>query len=78
MEILVITWNYPPRRGGIEYLISNLCMDLRKRHSVAVVTSHASPAPDEKDVFRAPFPGLIPFAFYALWRGAMICSEIGR
>ena len=37
MEILVISWNYSPRRGGIEYLISNLCMDLRKRHSVSIV-----------------------------------------
>ena len=72
MEILVITWNYPPRRGGIEYLVSNLCMDLRKRHSVVVVTSHASPVPVEEDIFRTPFPGLIPFALYALWRGAMI------
>ena len=73
MEILVITWNYPPRRGGIEYLVNNLCMDLRKRHSVVVVTSHASADPaEEDDVFRTPIPGLIPFALYALWRGAMI------
>lgn len=72
MEILVITWNYPPRRGGIESLVSNLCMDLRKRHSVVVVTSHAAPVPVEEDIFRTPFPGLIPFALYAFWRGAMI------
>ena len=72
MQILVITWNYPPQRGGIEYLVSNLCMDLRKGHSVVVVTSHASPVPDEEGIFRTPFPGLIPFALYALWRGAMI------
>jgi len=72
MEILVITWNYPPRRGGIEYLVSNLCMDLRKRHSVLVITSHASPVPVEENIFRTPFPGLIPFALYALWRGAII------
>jgi phosphatidyl-myo-inositol dimannoside synthase len=71
MEILVISWNYSPRRGGIEYLISNLCMDLRKRHSVSIVTSHAPSDPDE-NVFRAPCPGLVPFAIYALWRGAMI------
>ena len=73
MEILVITWNYPPRRGGIEYLVNNLCTDLRKRHSVVVVTSHAFADPaEESDVFRTPIPGLIPFALYALWRGAMI------
>ena len=74
MEILVISWNYSPRRGGIEYLISNLCMDLRKRHSVSIVTSHAPSDPDE-NVFRAPCPGLVPFAIYALWRGAMILSR---
>jgi phosphatidylinositol alpha-1,6-mannosyltransferase len=75
MEILVITWNYPPRRGGIEYLINNLCMDLRKRHSVVVVTSHAGSVPVEEDVFRTPVPGLIPFALYALWRGAIILLQ---
>lgn len=75
MEILVISWNYTPRRGGIEYLISNLCVDLRKRHSVSIVTSHAASDPDDKGVFRAPYRGLIPFAIYALWRGAMILSQ---
>ena len=75
MQILVITWNYPPRRGGIEYLINNLCTDLRKRHSVVVVTSHAGSVPVEVDVFRAPIPGLIPFALYALWRGSIILLQ---
>ncbi len=41
MSILVVTWNYPPRGGGIEYLVSKLCAGLRQRHSLIVVTSHA-------------------------------------
>jgi len=73
MEVLVITWNYPPRRGGIENLIGSLCAELEKKHSVHVITAHASSAvPGEKNVFRAPLPGLIPFALYALWRGALL------
>jgi phosphatidyl-myo-inositol dimannoside synthase len=73
MEILVITWNYPPRRGGIEYLVSNLCAGLRQKHSVQVITAHArSGHPFDEYVFRAPLPGLIPFSLYALWRGAIL------
>mgnify|MGYP001159162661 CR=1 FL=1 len=71
MGILVVTWNYPPRRGGIEYLVSHLVAGLRKHHSVQVVTAyHHSSEATEIDVVRAPCPGLIPFALFALWRGA--------
>ena len=69
--ILVITWNYPPRRGGIEYLIGQLVAGLRKRHSVRVVTAYDySSEVKEIDVLRAPAPGLAVFALYALWQGA--------
>jgi phosphatidyl-myo-inositol dimannoside synthase len=72
MEILVITWNYPPRRGGIENLIGNLCSNLRSKHSVVVVTSYAKSRHSEKNTFRARLPGLFPFAIYATWRGALL------
>jgi phosphatidyl-myo-inositol dimannoside synthase len=73
MEILIITWNYPPRRGGIEYLVSNLCAGLRQKHSVQVITAHARSGYQFGEyVFRAPLPGLIPFSLYALWRGAIL------
>jgi len=72
MGILVITWNYPPRRGGIEYLVGHLVAGLRKRHAVRVVTAyHHSSEFNEIDVVRAPCPGLIPFALFALWRGML-------
>ena len=72
MDILFITWNYPPRRGGIENLMHQLSAGLAKKHSVFVVTAHvANPPAGEDRVFRAPWPGLISFGFYALWRGAM-------
>jgi phosphatidyl-myo-inositol dimannoside synthase len=76
MGILVITWNFPPRRGGIEYLVSELVGGLKKRHSVSVITAYAqtSTAADG-DVYRAPWPGLLPFFFYALWRGALLLAH---
>jgi phosphatidylinositol alpha-1,6-mannosyltransferase len=43
---------------------------------VFVVTAfHDAPAALEPDTFRAPLAGLIPFAVYALWRGAMILAR---
>jgi phosphatidyl-myo-inositol dimannoside synthase len=70
MGILVITWNFPPRRGGIESLVSQLCAGLRKQQPVQVITARAPAShPAEEDVFRTPWTGLVPFALYALWRG---------
>ncbi|MBI1994858.1 MAG: glycosyltransferase family 4 protein [Deltaproteobacteria bacterium] len=72
MGILVITWNYPPRRGGIEHLVSHIVAGLRKRHGVRVVTAyHHSSEFTEMDVVRTPCPGLIPFALFVLWRGML-------
>jgi phosphatidylinositol alpha-1,6-mannosyltransferase len=79
MDILVISWNYPPRRGGIENLLENLCSGLREEHRVFIITSFAKkPYPNERDTFRAPVAGLIPFAVYALWRGAMVLARSRR
>ncbi|HSK29639.1 MAG TPA: glycosyltransferase family 4 protein [Candidatus Limnocylindria bacterium] len=79
MEILVISWNYPPRRGGIETLISNLCGRLRQKHRVFVVTSFAKAGrSDEEDTFRAPLPGLISFGLCALWRASIILARNER
>ena len=76
MEILVVTWNYPPRRGGIENLIGGLCRELRKNHSIKVVTTYsAASSPSEANVFRAPLPGLFSFALYVLWRGSILLAR---
>ncbi|MGE5307335.1 MAG: glycosyltransferase family 4 protein [Alphaproteobacteria bacterium] len=73
MSILVITWNFPPRRGGIENVISQVVTGLRKRHPVTVITRHARTGNSHgNDIFRAPCPGVIPFVLYAIWRGAWL------
>ncbi len=76
MDVLVITWNYPPRRGGIENLIGSLCAEVKKSHTVRVITAHAPiAAPGDQNVFRAPLPGLVAFALYAVWRGATLLAR---
>ena len=79
MEILVVTWNYSPRRGGIENLLGGLCRELRKKHSVKIITTYsAASSLSEADVFRAPLPGLFSFAIYVLWRGTILLARNDR
>ncbi len=73
MGILVISWNFPPRRGGIESLIGNLCHRLKKTHSLFVITSFATSTAGQEDwIFRSKWSGLVPFALYALYQGFLL------
>lgn len=73
MEILVITWNFPPRYGGMEYLISSVCDGLKKKHSVVVITSYSSTQGFSGDgICRPVRPGRLAFFLYALVRGAVL------
>jgi phosphatidyl-myo-inositol dimannoside synthase len=73
MSILVVTWNYPPHRGGIESLIHQLCAELSKKQAVFVVTAGAdSNELAQENIFRAPCRGLLAFGLYALWRGVIL------
>lgn len=72
MGILVITWNFPPRRGGIENLTSNLCRGLKACYSVFVITSGASVPGPEEGVFRPRWRGLLPFFLFAFWYGSLL------
>jgi phosphatidylinositol alpha-1,6-mannosyltransferase len=79
MDILLISWNFPPRKGGIEYLIRNLAVRLQKHHKVFIITSYAHTGESAPaGVFRSPYPGLAAFALYALWRGAWLLAANRR
>lgn len=74
MRILVLTWNFPPVVGGIEYLVGHVCRGLTQRgHEVSVVTSYhetgASGDHSASRVFRARRSGLPSFLMFALWVG---------
>jgi phosphatidylinositol alpha-1,6-mannosyltransferase len=73
MGILVITWNFPPRRGGMENLLAGLCYNLKKTHPVFVITSLAPPGTSGEDwISRSRWSGLVAFFIHAIWRGSLI------
>jgi phosphatidylinositol alpha-1,6-mannosyltransferase len=73
MDILVITWNFPPRRGGMEQLLGSLCDELSKNHRLFIITAYAdNSCPPKTGIFRPSRPGLVAFFAYALWRGALL------
>jgi phosphatidyl-myo-inositol dimannoside synthase len=73
MDILVITWNFPPRRGGMEQLLGSLCDELSKNHKLFIITAYADHScPPEAGIFRPSWPGLFAFFSYALWKGAVL------
>lgn len=73
MDILVITWNFPPRRGGMEQLLGSLCDELSKNHRLFIITAYADHScPRETGIFRPSWPGLFAFFSYALWKGAVL------
>ena len=73
MDILVITWNFPPRRGGMEQLLGSLCDELSKNHKLFIITAYADHTVAAKaEIFRPGRPGLAAFFAYALWKGALL------
>lgn len=73
MGILVLTWNFPPRRGGMENLIWSLCHRLKKTHPLFVITSFAPSAGGQGDwIFRPRWPGFISFFLYAFCQGFLL------
>lgn len=75
MKILILSWNFPPTTGGIEYVVKHIFDGLRRRgHEVDVVTSFAEVAAEEH-VFRAPRKGLFEYVRYAFSKGWKLCRE---
>lgn len=74
MEILVITWNYPPRQGGMEQLLASVCAGLSKNHRVSVITAYADKhfTAGEETVFRPASPGLVRYFLCALTKGVAL------
>ena len=70
MKLLLLTWNFPPAVGGIEYLVGHLFRGLRARgHEVAAVTSRRDGAAAEEGVVRAARAGLPGFVLFSLTEG---------
>jgi phosphatidylinositol alpha-1,6-mannosyltransferase len=75
MNILFLSWNYPPARGGIEYVVENLFHCLAGKNSVRLLTAHAGVSAPEPNVERAPKRGIPAFLAFALRRGWSLCRR---
>lgn len=72
MHILFVTWNYPPKVGGMEKLLSQLVQSLRPYGHVHVIGPYASPDYSDvkqEGVTRPKRDGLAWFTLYALLEG---------
>ncbi|HEX9801053.1 MAG TPA: glycosyltransferase family 4 protein [Thermoanaerobaculia bacterium] len=68
-SILFVTWNFPPRRGGIEEMAWRLSEGLRRHAAVQVLTGrvHRNESSSER-IARSPLPGLLGFLVWLTWR----------
>jgi phosphatidylinositol alpha-1,6-mannosyltransferase len=69
MRILFLAWNFPPAKGGIEYVAWHLVLGLRKAgDDVRVIARHDPRQEDEGDTLRPPRGGLATYLWFALVR----------
>lgn len=77
MRILLLSWNYAPVLGGMEYLITNLFRGLRRAgHDVRLLTTYAEGAEAEEGVERATRKGLAAYELHALRSGWRACRSL--
>ena len=70
MRVLVISYNFPPKTGGLESVVFNVWSALKQRHSVHAIVPHAKEYTKQySQVYRCPLGGLPFFFVYALLSG---------
>ena len=77
MKVLILSWNFPPIVGGIEYVVENIWQGLLSRNNdVRVLTAHTSePVAANVAVIRAPKPGLCNYVLFSLWKSLSLARS---
>jgi len=78
MKILLITWNYPPKTGGMENMIFEVVRQLTPTAQVDIIAPFADSSKDEPEIprlIRAQREGLLSFFVYAHWAGIRLARE---
>lgn len=76
MNILLITWNFPPKVGGLENVIYNVWRGLCSFHTVFTITAHSKQKDETLDKVYRPFLPQLPFyMLYAFIKGAVILAR---
>jgi hypothetical protein len=73
MKILFLSRNFPPVRGGMEYVAENLLEGLRACGHVRALVPRADGQPDRAGVERAPGKGIAAYVRFVLRRGFGLC-----
>lgn len=77
MRILLLSWNFPPALGGIEYVVENLYHGLQRAgHTVKLLTAHAPSPDDDEDIHRCPGKGLKNYVRWAFFEGLKVAREL--
>jgi phosphatidyl-myo-inositol dimannoside synthase len=72
IDLLLITWNFPPKMGGMENLLFNLYRHLSEETRIVVIAPFAQASVGDSEICRAPLPGFLFFCIYSLLKGLWI------
>jgi len=75
LDLLLITWNFPPKVGGMENLMSSLYDHLRHETQVVVIAPFDCASEKNRGIYRPPIPGFVFFCMYSLVEGLRICLK---
>ena len=75
MRILLLSWNFPPTLGGIEYVVGNLFAGLCKKNEVRLITGLHNGANPEEHVIRCPRKGLKAYVPFSFTKGFNLCRS---
>ena len=64
LDLLLVTWNFPPKTGGMENLIHDLYHHLKRELRIEVIAPKGADAEHQSQVHRPRYPG---FPFFVLF-----------
>jgi len=70
-RILLITWNFPPKRGGMENLIYDIYKHLSSEYKIDVIAPFSTEN-DTSNTYRPKHKGFIYFLLFAIFKGCQL------
>jgi len=71
-RVLIISWNFPPKKGGMENLIFDIYRHLGRTCQVDVIAPFSNRIETDNHVHRAPLPGLFVFFVFSIFKGFIL------
>ena len=76
MNILFLSWNFPPTRGGIEHVVDKVFHGLRAQdHRVRAITARSDVAESDPEVHRVTRGGVLAYLLAALRKALSISRQ---